>query len=481
MRLRRYAAPAAGLACVLLLLLTLPALLPRVAAERTDRPVELAVPDSVLQTWKSPATELEAAGVSTVVIGMRYDDDNVPQGYDPQRLRAARAAGLRVVLALPNLVPPRTTGWLEGQVTQAVSATTARMVVTLGDPLPEGFERFLVERRLLLGLPDLSYPERADSYAEAMPGRIVRAHFLPLGPSSDLDSLNVRARRAEKERGVRFVLIQPPRPDVPVALDRATALARSIGEGQRIGAAAPMPAVDPPGPLGWLSPALVQLLALGIGVAGATAAVLLVLIRVSRSPGVLGFGLGVLCTLTTGLVVAALGSRSEFLVGAERYVGVKLLLLTPPALIALAGLWVNRRQLAKVRWRPWYVLIGGLVLLAGAYYVLRSGNSGVAPGVELRLRDALDETLYSRPRFKEAFLGYPALVLAAGLRSRWRWVFAVLAAVGTAGTVDTFAHFHTPLGVSLLRTGYALVVGVVLGLVALAVWRAVARRKEAAA
>lgn len=481
MRLRRLAGPLAVLACAVLCLLTLPALLPRVAAERTVRPVELAVPDSVVQTWKSPAAELKAAGISTVVIGMRYDKDNVPQGYDPTRLSAARAAGLRVVIALPNLVPPRTVGWLEGQVAQAVSATGARMVVTLGDPLPEGFERFLVERKLLLGLPDLSHPERAERYAEAMPGRIVRAHYLPVGPSSDLESLNVRARRAEKERGARFVLIQPPRPDVPVELDRATALARSIGEGQRVGVATPMPAVDPPGPLGWLSPTLVQLLALGIGIAGATAAVLLVLVRSPGSSALLGFGLGVLSTLTTGLVVAALGSRSEFLVGAERYVGVKLLLLTPPALIVLAGLWVNRRQLSKVRWRPWYVLIGGLVLLAGAYYVLRSGNSGVAPGIELRLRDVLDETLYSRPRFKEAFLGYPALVLAAGLRTRWRWVFAVLAAVGAAGTVDTFAHFHTPLAVSLLRTGYALAIGLVLGLVALAVWRAVARRKEAAA
>jgi uncharacterized protein DUF5693 len=474
--MRRFAAPLlCVLLCLILGLLTLPALLPRVGAERSARPLELAVPDSVLQTWNEPAAKLKAAGISTVVIGMRYDDDNVPQGYDPARLRAARASGLRVVLALPNLVPPRTAGWLEGQVTQAVSATGARIVVTLGDPLPAGFEHYLVERKLVLGLPDLSHPERADRYAEAMPGRIVRAHFLPLGPSSDLETLDVRARRAVKERGVRFVLIQPPRPDVPVTLDRATALARSIGEGQRIGPATPMPVVDPPGPLAWLSPTLVQLLALGVGVAGATLAVLLVMMR---PRGLLGFGLGALGTLTTGLVVAALGSRSEFLVGAERFVGVKLLLLAPPALVALVGLWVNRRQLAKVRWRPWYVLIGGLVLLAGAYYVLRSGNSGVAPGIELRLRDVLDETLYSRPRFKEAFLGYPALVLAAGLRSRWRWGFAVLAAVGTAGTVDTFAHFHTPLAVSLLRTGYALVIGLALGLVVLAVWRAVARRRE---
>lgn len=476
--MRRYATPLSLLACVLLSLLTLPALLPRVAAERTVRPVELAVPDSVVQTWRSPAAELKASGISTVVVGMRYDDDNVPQGYDPARLRAARASGLRVVLALPNLVPPRTVGWLEGQVTRAVSATGARMVVSLGDPLPEGFERFLVERKLLLGLPDLSHPERAGRYAEAMPGRVVRAHFLPLAPSSDLETLNVRARRAERERGVRFVLIQPPRPDVPAELDRATAVARSIGEGQRIGPATPMPAVDPPGPLAWLSPAFVQLLALGIGVAGAPLAVLLALLRGHR---LLGFALGALGTLTAGLVVAALGSRSEFLIGAERFAGVKLLLLTPAVLVALAGLWVNRRQLSKLRWRPWYVLIGGLVLLAGAYYVLRSGNSGVAPGIELRLRDVLDEALYSRPRFKEAFLGYPALVLAAGLRSRWRWVFAVLAAVGTAGTVDTFAHFHTPLAVSLLRTGYALVIGLVLGLVALAVWRAVARRRGAVA
>lgn len=57
--------------------------------------------------------------------------------------------------------------------------------------------------------------------------------------------------------------------------------------------------------------------------------------------------------------------------------------------------------------RPRHVFVTAVVLALVGYLLLRSGNSGAAPGFELSLRDTLDETLYIRPRFKEAFLGLP--------------------------------------------------------------------------
>jgi hypothetical protein len=177
-----------------------------------------------------------------------------------------------------------------------------------------------------------------------------------------------------------------------------------------------------------------------------------------------------------GMVLGALGASSHDMISSTSYQGVKALLVTPVVVIAVIGALAARVALAesgerlplssRLRW----ALIGlGVVLIGvfGALYVVRSGNSGDATSPELWLRDQLDALLYVRPRFKEILFGFPALVLAL----RWpgpvgRWVCATVAAVGTADVLDTFAHFHSPLAVSLLRTGYAGFGGMVIGLVA---------------
>jgi hypothetical protein len=475
-----------ALGCVLVALLCLPVLVDRVAAERSTGTVELAVPDSVLRDWGKDVSydRLRAAGVSTVLVGMRFDErTDAPLGYARQRLTALRAADQRVVLALPHVLPKREPlAWLTNELARAISISDADMVVSLGDPLPFGespdrldsFVDFLAGHDLLLGLSDLARPAGQAGYVERLPGAVVRAHFLNIGPSSDLASASVQAHRAAKERGVRFVSVQPPRPDIPLPFDTVTDLTERIStglpDGLRTGPATPMPSVEPAGPLGLLSPFAVQVLALGVAVAGATFAVWCVF--GARPLGIWsGYGLAVLVTVTTGLVIAALATRSVFLVGGEPFRGVKLLLLAPPFVLAVVGIWQHRGRIRAARWRPAFALVALAVLLAAGIYLVRSGNSGYAPGFELAVRDGLDQTLYSRPRFKEVFLGYPALVLALGLRNEWRRLAAALAAVGTAGTVDTFAHFHTPLLVSLLRTGYAVVIGLGLGLLALWVVR----------
>jgi hypothetical protein len=53
------------------------------------------------------------------------------------------------------------------------------------------------------------------------------------------------------------------------------------------------------------------------------------------------------------------------------------------------------------------------------------------------------------------------------------WFFALGIAVGTADIVDTFCHLHTPLLVSLLRVFNGAVIGIVLGALAVMVYRAI--------
>lgn len=236
-----------------------------------------------------------------------------------------------------------------------------------------------------------------------------------------------------------------------------------------------------------------QLVTLAVAVGGATLAVLVALgpdgpeapARSRLSWRLLpAYGLGVLVAATTGLVVAALGSRSVHLVGAAPFLGVKALLLAPPLIVGVLGMlrvWSRAPRLnaevaarARRRVRPLRVVVAVAVLGgAGYYYLLRSGNSGVAPGPELWLRDLLDQTFYVRPRFKEALLGFPALVVALAGRGTElaRWAWGAVAAVGTASLVDTFAHFHMPVSLALLRSAYSVVIGLLLGSLVVWLWR----------
>jgi hypothetical protein len=189
--------------------------------------------------------------------------------------------------------------------------------------------------------------------------------------------------------------------------------------------------------------------------------------------------LGSLVAVTTGLVVAALGAQSTFMNGTTTFLGVKALLLAPPVLVAiLAAFSIGPRKLRSLMWplRPWHAVIGLVVVLGTAYYLLRSGNYGLVPDFELVLRDRLDELLYIRPRFKEALLGFPALYLAAHWKGDARWLWAIVATIGTASAVDTFAHFHTPVLAALLRTGYTIVIGLVLGFAISVVLKAIRKR-----
>ena len=510
------------------------------------------------------------------VAGVR-DLADVSLGYDPSRLRTLAAADVRVVLALPARIAAGRS-WLEAEVRRAVQATGARTVLALG-PLPfgggasgagerEAFGTFLASHGLSLALPDLARLRGAVAYGRQASGRVVRAHLVSLAPGDDRAALEVRARRAEKERGVRLVVLRSrseslvPRESVDLVARLAPGLVRDLPGSLRTGAPSALPAVEPgivaraavlvaglvvlgcfggwlvgtavpvprvrirvrrtvPGGRRpttvdvawwrvprWLAGAgvgvaglagvaalvadnllLWQLLTLTVAAAGATLAVLAAFGRRGRRRLVGGYLLGVGVATATGLVVAAFGSRSVFVTGLVPFLGVKALLLAPPALVALLGVWSylsapdirsgdgptdhapaavrprRLRQLARSV-RPVHVLGAVVVFAVAAFYLVRSGNSGIAPGFELWLRDGLDEALYVRPRFKEALLGLPALVVALAWSGVGRWACAVVAAVGTASVVDTFAHFHTPVGVGLLRTAYAVVIGLLLGLVA---------------
>ncbi len=198
-------------------------------------------------------------------------------------------------------------------------------------------------------------------------------------------------------------------------------------------------------------------------------------------------GIALAFALAGALVVVGLVSTPALMEEIDRFTGVKLVIVVPP-LLALALYIYTRRfgnEPPSVRGSavsPVLVYqLAVFVVLAGAafVYVSRSGNqSDVSPtAFELALRSNLTQLLGIRPRFKEFAIGIPLAMLLPALRLEHKrafgWLFAIAIAIGTSDVVDTFSHLHTPLVASLTRVFNGAVVGIALGIVAIALYRAI--------
>ncbi|HZZ66189.1 MAG TPA: DUF5693 family protein [Candidatus Baltobacteraceae bacterium] len=197
--------------------------------------------------------------------------------------------------------------------------------------------------------------------------------------------------------------------------------------------------------------------------------------------------------LLGALTVVGLMSSPLTMEEVEPFRGVKLVLAAPP-LIALALYLFTSRFNSGIR-RPgdaltapiriYQLLLAAAVLAIAALVLMRSGNtSDIAPSsFELALRHHLTTLLSVRPRFKEFVIGFPLMMLLPALYVHHRRAVGVLLAlgigIGIGDIIDTFSHLHTPLLVSLLRVFNGLVLGAVIGAIAILVYRAVTARLAA--
>ncbi|RTE02046.1 DUF5693 family protein [Paenibacillus whitsoniae] len=208
-----------------------------------------------------------------------------------------------------------------------------------------------------------------------------------------------------------------------------------------------------------------------------------------------GIGFGLWLLLRTSLIsligivyeVALLNHITYSLV-LQQFRGVGLLHLLP---IAIAGLYLlffsenntyseklaNIRRILSSYISVLWIVIAGVGLAAVYYYLSRTGNEGQASTVEKLFRSYLENTMGVRPRTKEFLVAHPIFVLGGYLAVRYRHAVYLLfiGVVGQLSLVDTFAHLHTPLHISLLRIFYGLVIGAILGLILCAAWEIVAR------
>ena len=190
---------------------------------------------------------------------------------------------------------------------------------------------------------------------------------------------------------------------------------------------------------------------------------------------------------------------TEYLLEFQIFRGIKLTFILPLILVGIAFLqrfdiFDGRmddtdgvlNQLSKIMDMPVKIktlVVMFLVLIAGVVFVARSGHTSGMPvsNLELRFRAFLEQAFYARPRTKELLIGHPAFMLAA--MAFWRkwptmvlFALVLIATIGQGSMVETFAHMRTPVYMSFMRGIGGIVLGAVIGAVAMVLielWQAI--------
>lgn len=181
-------------------------------------------------------------------------------------------------------------------------------------------------------------------------------------------------------------------------------------------------------------------------------------------------------SLLGGLAVSALMSSREYLLGYDIFSGVKLSQAIPLAscFVAFAIPVCKNIRENGLRKKTLLGLAAAVIILAAAGYLLMLRSGDLAGGIgqlETAMRNALEEHLYARPRTKEFLIAVPFAALLCMGRARKNPLITLLGALACClecvSIVNTFCHAVAPVGVSVIRSLYALVIGAVFGLVLL--------------
>lgn len=187
-----------------------------------------------------------------------------------------------------------------------------------------------------------------------------------------------------------------------------------------------------------------------------------------------------------GLIIAGFYSTPLAMARLQPFSGVKLTLLLPLIIVFFHDLLGGEHpeSLPSIlgrssRWAELVLL--GVVMLAALVLVVRSDNTSFVPGFERLMRDGLENLLVARPRTKELWIGYPALVLWFACKRyelfpEYREALRLASTLAFSSAVNTFCHFHTPMKLTLLRDFNGWWSGILVGLVLLVLLRSVARR-----
>lgn len=457
-----------------------------------------------------PFTRWEGSGMTYLLLSGKETLSDLPLGIWPETIDLAAKFDLSLcpVLELPEL---ENTAALAKSLYQEWTALDCPTLLCLGSQVPgwnedqtialslledylqSGGSLTLIERSEQRGSLDFDGKEDAMALANSLLLRCfyqwdyVSNRYAALG-YSDGREVSLALARAAAERNCRILWLQPMVDNetgkTVEGLENYLDLFRQLTvDLRRFGLETGQP--NSGAQLGRGIPTFVRQTLSWFTAAGTDCICAWLLIMGRRSWGlVIGTQL---LALLGGLAASAWMATNSFFLGEDIFRGVKVAQVLPLALFLF--LWGRNewcRSRAQVRTFlkmpvsgkvlvcSW--LIAGccaLSLVIGWYYLARTGNSGLATDLELRLRNLLEELCIARPRFKEFALGLPCLVLwCRGRPGQWTsLLFGLGAMIGLTSVTNTFLHLCTPLRLSLIRTGMGWLLGGIIAILFLALWR----------
>lgn len=182
-----------------------------------------------------------------------------------------------------------------------------------------------------------------------------------------------------------------------------------------------------------------------------------------------------ICAISFGGVLTIIGclSRTNFALAINMFLGVKIATVLPIILVLIYLVFKKHRfdfryykSLLDKKISYGSLIIVAFLAVVFYIYVTRSGNSGTSGPIERAFRQFLDNVLGVRPRTKEFLIAYPILMalLYYGYKEKYL-VAVILAVIGPVSLVNTYGHIHTPIVISLIRSAYGIIFGVIIGLV----------------
>lgn len=188
-------------------------------------------------------------------------------------------------------------------------------------------------------------------------------------------------------------------------------------------------------------------------------------------------------SLVGAAFMVGLLSDTGFIIKLDQFAGVKLAHAVPLLLVVLyfafrprdgTGWLTGLRRFLDRPILMKYAAVAAVAAVVGAVYLMRTGNEPtmLVSGLEMKLRTVLEQVLVVRPRTKEFLLGHPwlLLLLFTGYLDARYLPLVALGVIGQISLVNTFAHLHTPLLVSLFRAFNGVWLGVIIGLALIAAW-----------
>ncbi|MBP3888671.1 MAG: hypothetical protein J6F30_13670 [Cellulosilyticum sp.] len=182
-----------------------------------------------------------------------------------------------------------------------------------------------------------------------------------------------------------------------------------------------------------------------------------------------------ICLISFGGVLTIIGclSKTNFAIGLDVFMGVKAAVVLPIALVLFYYIFTAHRfdfryykGLLDKKISYGSLILIGVLAVALFVYVSRTGNTGTATDLERGFRQFLDNLLGVRPRTKEFLISYPILLALLYYGYKEKYIIAIIfAVIGPISLVNTYAHIHTPVVISLIRSAYGILFGIIIGLI----------------